>query len=171
MIHKFYIRHFVFFSSSFPTERFFGLTGVGCARPASFRRAVFCAGRDGRTLWRPYKASDRIFSFSTFFYWSNEISVTPPSSATVKERAMRHPRPVCLISINPQQKIKPTVFFALFFFSFFKIETEGLDRWRRCRLDSREIKGKDSSRATKVTYPIPNRFSFLILIWFQKKTC
>jgi hypothetical protein len=106
MIHKFFIRlfmHFVF--SSFPTERFFGLTGVGCARPASFRRAVFCVGRDGRTLWRPYKASDRIFSFSfsTFFYRSIEISVTPPSSATVKERAMRHPRPVFLISINPQQ--------------------------------------------------------------------
>jgi hypothetical protein len=58
-----------------------------------------------------------LFSFSTFFYRSNEISVTPPSSATVKERAMRHRRPVFLISINPQQN-KANRFLCTFFFVF-----------------------------------------------------
>lgn len=58
-----------------------------------------------------------LFSFSTFFYRSNEISVTPPSSATVKERAMRHRRPVFLISINPQQN-KANRFLCPFFFVF-----------------------------------------------------
>lgn len=126
MIHKFYIRLFMhfFFSFFFPTERFFGLTGVDCARPASFRRAVFCWSGYGRTLYdgptRPRIVYFLFFSFSTFFYRSNEISVTPLSSATVKERAMRHPRPVFLISINRQIKINPTVFCALFVFFVFQ---------------------------------------------------
>jgi hypothetical protein len=39
-------------------------------------------------------------------------------------------------------------------------------------LHSREIKGKDSSRDTKVTYPSPNRFSlFYFDLISEEKTC
>ncbi len=109
--------------------RFFGLTGVGCAKPASVQTHRFLlVGMAGR-----FDGPTRPFLLPPFLpvEW---ISVTPLSSATVKERAMRHPRPVFLISIN-SPKI-PTVSFcaALFFFSFSKSKLQGLDRWRRCRL-------------------------------------